>query len=356
MLNFSTPINFLSYGYCGINILKELSKLTDVSLFPIGNIQVDENNKKFVELGIQNAKTWNREDISVKLFHQNMLDLHPLSSRYVGFPIFELDNFNKVELHHLKKQDHLFVASKWAKEVLDILGINNVSVVNLGVDSSVFYPEQYEINRQKVVFLNIGKWEKRKGHDMLAKAFYDVFRNIDDVELWMMPHNNFISKEQTKKWTDYYRSNLGNKVIFIPQLQTQNQIREIINQADVGVFPYRAEGFCLPLIEMLSCGKKVIATNYSAPVDYLTDDNSTRINPSGLELASDGVFFNGDGLWAELGEVYYNAFCEALMGHYELVKGSGKQINHNGILTAKEFSWENTAKKIIQEVNNVFGF
>lgn len=350
MINFSTPINFLSYGYCGINILKELSKQTDVSLFPIGPVQVDEENIGYVKLGIENAKTWDRDCASVKLFHQNMLDLHPLSNRYIGFPIFELDNFNKVELHHLKKQDHLFVASNWAKSVLEFLGINNVSVVNLGVDSSVFYPEQRKVNREKIIFLNIGKWEKRKGHDILAQAFYEVFKGIDNVELWMMPHNNFITKDQEKKWIDYYRSNLGDKVIFIPNLQTQDQIRDIINMSDIGVFPYRAEGFCLPLLEMLACGKQVIATNYSAPTDYLNDSNSTMINPGGLEIACDDVFFNGQGLWAELDKVYYNVFCEALWAHYDYAKKTEYNLNKGGVLTAEAFSWKNTASKIIQEV------
>lgn len=350
MINFSSPINFLSYGSCGINILKELSKQTNVSLFPIGNVQVEEKNKGYVELGIDNARMWSRENVSVKLFHQNMLDNHPISSRYIGFPIFELDNFTKIELNHLKNQDHLFVASNWAKGVLDFLNIRNVSVVNLGVDTSVFYPEDYGINREKVIFLNIGKWERRKGHDILAQAFYDVFKDVDDVELWMMPHNNFITPEQEKKWVDYYRSNLGSKVIFIPTLQTQDQVREIINQSDIGVYPYRGEGWAMPILETLACGKEIIATSYSAPTDYLSDSNSTMIDPSGLELASDGVFFNGQGLWAELGEAYYGAFCEALRAHYENVKKRGKQFNQQGVLTAKKFGWMETATRIINEV------
>ena len=39
-INLMTPINQLGYGVAGLNIFKELRKQADVSLFPIGEPQV----------------------------------------------------------------------------------------------------------------------------------------------------------------------------------------------------------------------------------------------------------------------------------------------------------------------------
>ena len=36
-VNLMAPVNSLGYGVAGLNITKELSKICDVSLFPIGN-------------------------------------------------------------------------------------------------------------------------------------------------------------------------------------------------------------------------------------------------------------------------------------------------------------------------------
>ena len=39
-INLMAPINPLGYGVVGLNVCKELSKNTSISLFPIGNPEV----------------------------------------------------------------------------------------------------------------------------------------------------------------------------------------------------------------------------------------------------------------------------------------------------------------------------
>jgi hypothetical protein len=39
------------------------------------------------------------------------------------------------------------------------------------------------------VFLNVGKWEYRKGHDVLLEAFNKAFEPTDNVRLVMNCHN-----------------------------------------------------------------------------------------------------------------------------------------------------------------------
>lgn len=348
MLNLSCPINKLSYGYVSTNILRELYRLDNkISLFPIGRVEYEKEDEQVVLSSLQNSHLWNKYTPSLKIFHQNLLAEHPISSKKIGFPIFELDQFNKIEKHHLSSQDEIFVCSQWAKDIVlnNNIGVD-VKVIPLGVNKEIFHYKENKINRGKVVFLNIGKWEKRKGHDLLARAFYEVFNKVDDVELWMVPKNYFISPELENKWVDYYKSNLGNKVKIIGPLDNAKQIAEIIQKSDVGLFPFRSEGHCLPLLEMLSCGKRVVTTNYSGPTEYLNKDNSVTIDPDGLEYALDDVFFFGDGSWAKLGESYYRAFCEALWAEYELAKKNGKQVNNFGLITSGEYSWKNTAQKI----------
>lgn len=348
MLNLSAAINKLSYGGVSTNILRELYKLdSSISLFSIGRVDFERDDEEFVLAALRNSNLWNKYKPSLKIFHQNMLAEHPISSKRIGFPIFELDTFTKVEKHHLNSQDEIFVCSQWAKDIIQNNGINiDCKVIPLGVNKEIFHYKENNINRGKVVFLNIGKWEKRKGHDLLAKAFYEVFNNVDDVELWMMPKNHFINEETENKWVTYYKNNLGNKVKFIGPLNSQKQIVDIINKSDIGVYPFRSEGWGLPLSESLSCGKRIIATNYSGPTEYLNKDNATLIDPDGLEYAVDNVFFNGEGSWAELGETYYRAFCEALRAEYELVKKNGKQKNNFGLITSGEYTWKHTAMKI----------
>ena len=47
-----------------------------------------------------------------------------------------------------------------------------------------------------------------------------------------------------------------------------------MSQVDCGVFPSRAEGRNLELLEMMSAGKHVITTDYSAHTEFCTKDNA----------------------------------------------------------------------------------
>ena len=129
------------------------------------------------------------------------------------------------------------------------------------------------------VFLNVGKWEVRKGHDILAEAFGKAFARKDDVRLVLLTHNPFYSAEESRQWTDAYRNSpLGEKIqVLEDRLPSQRDVAQVMARADCGVFPFRAEGWNLDLAEMMAMGKNVIATDYSAPTEYLTPANARML-------------------------------------------------------------------------------
>jgi glycosyltransferase involved in cell wall biosynthesis len=244
------------------------------------------------------------------------------------------------------------VCSNWAKEVV----MNNVNkfdqsdihVIPLGVDATVFRPCTLPNKRSTTVFLNCGKWEIRKGHDIIVECFNRAFTYHDDVELWMLCDNPFIG-EQNNEWKSLYKnSQLGEKIRIIPRQQTQKDVYNIMRLSDCGIFPSRAEGWNLELLEMMSCGKHVITTNYSAHTEFCNNQNTMLIDIDNLETAFDGVFFDGKcGFWAELSDNQK----EETISHMRLVhkkKQNGElNINVDGIQTAEKFSWQNSAKGIL---------
>jgi hypothetical protein len=99
---------------------------------------------------------------------------------------------------------------------------------------------------------------------------------------------------------------------------------------------------------MMSCGKHVITTNYSAHTEFCNNQNAMLIDVDNLETAFDGVFFDGKcGFWAELSDNQK----EETISHMRLVhkkKQNGElNINVDGIQTAEKFSWQNSAKGIL---------
>lgn len=353
MINIISPINQLGYGVASLNIVKHTSKITDVAFWPIGQIQVT-NQEDFdsIQYCIENSKKPDFDAPCIRIWHQNDMSQFVGRGKKIGFPIFELDKFNDIEKHHLSSLDKIFVCSDWAKQViLENIEItsDNVSVIPLGVDSNIFKPQSTYASKDKTIFFNCGKWEIRKGHDILAEVFNKAFEKHDNVELWMMCENPFLSKEEEAYWKNLYlNSKLGEKIKILPRLATQNDVYNVMKNAHCGIFPSRAEGWNLELLEMLSCGKHVITTKYSAHTEFCNKENAHLLEIKEKEVAYDGKWFHGQGSWAKIGTEEKNNLIEIMRSlHTKNINGE-LDTNNNGISTAKEYSWENTARKIMQ--------
>ena len=348
-LNLQAPINQLGYGVAGLNILKALYKEgVEVSFFPLGQPQVtNQADADAVRKGMQVAQTFDPQAPCVKIWHQNQMAERIGSGKFIGFPIFELDTFNDLEKHHLNSCDHLFVCSKWAKEIcLDQtrFGEHRVHVVPLGVDTELFPPAAARQDN-KTIFFNCGKWEIRKGHDILIQAFNKVAEECDNVELWMMCSNPFNSPEEENKWKKAYDHP---KVKLIPRMETQQEVYNIMSQVDCGVFPSRGEGWNLELLEMMAVGKHVIATNYSAHTEFCNKDNTGLIPIDDVESAFDGKWFFGQGNWAKITEKEIDNLANKMSTFHSRRPARSDYLNEAGIETARKFSWQNTAKEIIK--------
>ena len=349
MLNLQAPINSLGYGVAGYNILKELYRRDpSVALYPIGQPETMED---FIQDCLNNIRNLELDRPHVKIWHQHDLITRVGRGKHFGFPIFELTQFDHQELISLSHCDELLVCSEWAKSILDKSVGCNVHVVPLGVDTETFYPAQIT-NSEKTVFFNCGKWEKRKGHDILGECFNKAFTKTDNVELWMMCDNPFIG-DKNEQWKKIYlESPLGDKIKIIPRQQYHHDVARLMNMVDCGVFPARAEGWNLELLEMMACGKHVIATNYSAHTEFCTPVNCRLVNTHNLETAFDGVFFDGTkGFWAELAKDQEDVIIEYMRDIHSLKQSGQLGLNQNGIDTANKFTWKNTVDKLLEAVN-----
>ena len=346
-INLQAPINQLGYGIAGINILKALqAKDVEVSFFPLGQPQVtNQEDADAVRQGLETAKMFDPQAPCIKIWHQNQMAERIGSGKFIGFPIFELDTFSDLEKHHLDSCDELMVCSKWAKGIVDKAGLDVAThVVPLGVDTKIF---QGLSDRQddKTIFFNCGKWEIRKGHDILIDAFKKVLEHGHDAELWMMCQNPFNSPEEENRWQKLYSHP---NVRIIPRAETQAEVYNIMSQVDCGVFPSRGEGWNLELLEMMSCGKHVIATDYSAHTEFCTKDNAGLVTITSLESAFDNKWFFGQGNWAKIGD---HQIFDLNMKMQRFILDKKGTVNKAGIETAKRFSWQNTAKTIMETIN-----
>jgi glycosyltransferase involved in cell wall biosynthesis len=357
-INIIGPVNQLGYGITCLNIIKALSKDHKVSLFPIGQPQVtSREDAEIISQAIKDSKFVDFKAPCIRIWHQHDMSQFVGTGLKVGFPIFELDTFSDLEKHHLSNLDKIFVCSHWAKQVvLSNIKIDetNVCVIPLGVDEKIFKPLQEPddiLIDKPTIFFNCGKWEIRKGHDILVQIFNEAFDEEDNVQLWLMCENPFLSEEETKHWHSmYFKSKLGQKIRIIPRLDTQADVYNIMKQIDCGIFPSKAEGWNLELLELMSCGKPVITTNYSAHTEFCNQDNSYLVDIQELELAQDNKWFFGQGKWAKISQKEIDKFVDYMQYVHMLKSSNNLILNQSGISTADKFSWKQTAEAIINNV------
>ena len=358
--NVISPINSLGYGVAGYNIIRGLTSAGHtVALYGIGSIQSEPEQNELLKACFDNSRMPDFGAPCIRIWHQHDMAEFVGGGKKIGFPIFELNTFTEQELHQLGNPDEWFVCSQWGKDILkkaleerykweDL--DSRIHVIPLGVDRSIF--REKFADRNETIFFNCGKWEVRKGHDVLVKAFNEAFTPEDKVELWMMCDNPFYTDEENFQWERLYKgSGLGDKIRSIPRHQTQKDVYNIMSQTDCGVFPARAEGWNLELLEMMSCGKHVIATNYSGHTEFCNKDNCKLVEVTEMEDAKDGKWFHGQGQWAHLGESQIDQLVEHMQAIHKLKQEDNLNVNQAGIDTAKKFSWSNTAKEIAQAVS-----
>ena len=347
-INIISPINQLGYGIAGLNIVNTLHKDGyEVALSIIGQGEAPPEYHPMIKECVDNAKMPNFNAPCIRIWHQFDMSQFIGRGERIGFPIFELDTFTEQEKHHLSSLDKIFVCSQWAKNVVKENNIKvDTCVIPLGVNRDIFL--RSDAPRKNTIFFNCGKWEKRKGHDTLPEIFSKAFTSEDDVELWMMCENPFCGPEENHAWADSYkRSGLGDKIRLIPRQQSQEEVYNIMKQTDCGVFPSRAEGWNLELLEMMSCGKHVIATNYSAHTEFCNKDNCHLVEINSLEEAKDDKWFFGGGNWGSIKELEIDQIVSHMQEIHKLKQEQNLKINSAGIETAEKFSWNNTVKEII---------
>ena len=167
-----------------------------------------------------------------------------------------------------------------------------------------------------------------------------------------MCSNPFLSDEETKRWKDLYtNTNLGSKIRFIDRKNTQKEVYNIMQQIDCGVFPARAEGWNLEILELLSCGKHIITTNYSGHTEFCNTHNCLLVDIDQYETAYDGKWFHGNGgSWAKITQKEVEEFAMYMRHIHDMKQRQDLKRNNNGVDTSHTFTWRHTSEQIVKYV------
>ena len=201
--------------------------------------------------------------------------------------------------------DQLWVYTRWIRQQAIAGGVEagRVRVVPLGVDPAVFRAEgpRYPLeNPAGLTFLFVGATVYRKGIDILLDAYVRAFSSEDDVLLVIKDHSGDVFYRDISyrdRIKELCRRPGAPAITLIDRYLSEDDLAALYRTCDVAVFPYRAEGFAIPIPQAMACGTPIVAPRFGACLDYVEPECSFLVSarritlPVGKELAINTLGF-----------------------------------------------------------------
>ncbi len=342
-LGLTSGENF-GWGVCSKNLRKELQKFTDVK-----NIDNTYRNEKKLSGILFNALV----DINLNSLFPHRADIN------IGYTFFE-DLLTPTSIENSTKYDLIFAGSSWCKSKMLESGIYNSEILIQGVDPELFHYTEPNANENLFVIFSGGKFELRKGQDLVLKAVKILQAKYADIVLVNSWYNQFPHSTLTMKHSKHINFELvdgsweqqmnriykingldSSRIITLPILPHE-KLLELYAKTDIGLFPNRCEGGTnLVLMEYMASGRPVIASYSSGHTDIINNQNSLMLTD-----LKEFNLYKDEKLYAKWEEAKIDEIVSAIEFAYGNRDGI-KEIGRNAAEFMENFTWTNTAKSLI---------
>jgi glycosyltransferase involved in cell wall biosynthesis len=254
--------------------------------------------------------------------------------------------------------DQLWVYTDWIRQQAIASGIDpeRVRLVPLGVDPGIFRPEGERFalpSHKSFHFLFVGTAVVRKGFDILLAAYLDAFTCDDDVSLVIKDHsaNAFHSPTYRAEIEAAVCNPKAPEILYIDDFLPAEELAALYRACDAGVFPYRAEGFCLPILEAMACGTPSIVPERGACRDFCSEETSFLVPAIRVRLPVNRRFALRIGVEEDIGavdfcEVRTQALTRAMIEVRATAKEALARKADAGVRVAHgQFTWERSAER-----------
>ncbi|MFM9901888.1 MAG: glycosyltransferase [Polaromonas sp.] len=238
------------------------------------------------------------------------------------------------KVDYLKKSGLLLAISDFSKkEAIDVLGIEESAIVNISSAADKrFEPlkikkeiadqilKKYGISKKFLMYT--GSFDQRKNHANLIKAFGKISYKIRKEYQLVIVGNGWDSLYADLNHVAKIAGLEEGEVVFAGHVH-DSDLLPLYNLCYLFVFPSLAEGFGLPVLEAMSCGIPTICSNCTSLPEVIG--------------WADAMFDPKD--TDSIAKKMHQALTDA---------NFRRALSERGLIQAKKFSWDESARKTIQ--------
>lgn len=186
----------------------------------------------------------------------------PIGLNFHGYEMFQAAPSFKVKLQHyllrkpvkycVRNADYLFSYGGEITELIKRLHVDDSRVIEIptGIESS-WLTDSIKGTGEKVRFLFVGRYERRKGIEELSAALKELVPQYDFEFHFAGPISE---KKQVQ----------SSKIVYYGQVTDVEAMMKIVRSCDVLVCPSYSEGMPNVIVEAMASGLAVIATDVGA--------------------------------------------------------------------------------------------
>jgi glycosyltransferase involved in cell wall biosynthesis len=301
------------WGVCGSYLARELSALTELKLFssPLNRDTVPDGLElQFLTAcaatPLESSQAQGPDPFKVPypvlqaIAGNDLMPTTPhlIGTRRVGYTFFEENVLPQSAISNAQEHfDVVAAGSTWCEQVLREHGLRSAVTVLQGVDRQVFNPEAPEKTyfKDRFVVFSGGKFELRKGQDIVLRAFKVLQDKYPDALLvtswynfWQFSVNTMCSSPYIRfspssdyrvmMWKTLTENGIDPRRVVTLTPQPNATMARIYKNTDVGLFPNRCEGGTnLVLTEYMACGKPAIASLNTGHKDVVCSETAICI-------------------------------------------------------------------------------
>jgi len=256
-----------------------------------------------------------------------------------------------------KRWDHIVAGSSWCEHHLRIAGMERTSTILQGVDPELFHPLPPRHDDGRFIVFSGGKFELRKGHDLVMAAMQIFMARHEDVWLACAWHNHWPNSIKTMEQSRYIKFKYRDlpceqlysdllsahgvdpaRTILYPVMEN-HLIKSAYANSDVGLFPNRCEGGNnMVMCEYMACGRPVIASTMTGHRDVVASEHALCLQSYEPVLAR--ICDEITGVWFEPALDEMIALLEQAYCDRQMLQGVGKAA----ALAMTRLSWSGAAR------------